>query len=55
MLIYESGEITERPEMGLGEDADADFIQSTIGLVWRSLVVCLLLLALLGIASWVGG
>ena len=41
--------------MGLGKDADADFMQSTIRLVWRSLVLCLLLLALLGIASCAGG
>lgn len=54
MPVYESGEITERPEIGLGEEADVDFMQSTIGLVWRTLVLCLLLLTLLGIASWVG-
>jgi adenosylcobinamide-phosphate synthase len=53
--IVESGEVTDRPELGLGEEADADFMQSGIGLVWRTLVLCLLLLALLGIASWVGG
>ena len=32
----------DRPELGLGEDADPDFMQSTIGLVWRSLVLGLL-------------
>ncbi len=53
--IVESGEVTDRPELGVGEEADADFMQSGIGLVWRTLVLCLLLLALLGIASWVGG
>jgi adenosylcobinamide-phosphate synthase len=52
--IVESGEVTERPELGLGEEADADFMQSGIGLVWRTLVLCLLLLTLLGIASWAG-
>ena len=55
MPIIESGEVTDRPELGLGEEADADFMQSGIGLVWRTLVLCLLLLTLLGIASWVGG
>lgn len=44
----------DRPELGLGEDADADFMQSAVGLVWRTLVMALLLLTLLGIASWVG-
>lgn len=54
MPVFESGEITERPELGLGDDADADFMQSTIGLVWRTLVLGLMLLTLLGIASWIG-
>jgi adenosylcobinamide-phosphate synthase len=46
--------LVERPELGLGDEADPDFMQSTIGLVWRTLVVALLLLALLGVAGWVG-
>lgn len=54
MPIQETGEIVERPEMGSGNDADADFMQSAIGLIWRSLVLCLLLLALVTIANWVG-
>lgn len=44
----------DRPELGVGEDADPDFMQSTIGLVWRTLVMALLLLTLLGVASWAG-
>ncbi len=55
MPVMELGEVTDRPELGLGEEADADFMQSGIGLVWRTLLLCLLLLALLSIASWVGG
>jgi adenosylcobinamide-phosphate synthase len=43
-----------RPELGVGEEADMDFLQSTIGLVWRGLVLWLLLLLLLEIASWAG-
>jgi len=46
--------LSDRPELGLGEEADADFMQSTIGLVWRTLVMALFLLALLWVASWVG-
>jgi len=52
--VEQSGELSERPELGLGDEADADFMQSTIGLVWRTLVLCLLLLALFWVASWVG-
>jgi adenosylcobinamide-phosphate synthase len=47
-------DIEARPELGLGDDADVEHLQSAIGLVWRALVLCLLLLALLTVASWVG-
>jgi cobalamin biosynthesis protein CobD/CbiB len=46
--------MADRPELGLGEEADVDFMQSMIGLVWRTLVLSLLLLTLLWVASWVG-
>ncbi len=48
------GDLGDRPELGLGEDADADFLQSTIGLVWRTLVLGLLVLALFWLGSLVG-
>jgi cobalamin biosynthesis protein CobD/CbiB len=41
----------DRPELGLGDDADASFLDSTIGLVWRALVVILFILLLLAIAT----
>ncbi|WIM06619.1 MAG: CobD/CbiB family protein [Candidatus Nitricoxidivorans perseverans] len=44
----------KRPELGTGDPADTDFMQSTIGLVWRTLVMALLLLALLSVAGWAG-
>lgn len=53
--VDEGLETTDRPELGLGEDADMDFLQSTIGLVWRTLVLGVLLLALFGVAGWVAG
>jgi adenosylcobinamide-phosphate synthase len=53
--IQEMGESGDRPELGLGEDADPDFMQSTIGLVWRSLVLGLAVLALIWVSGWVGG
>lgn len=40
-----------RPELGLGDDADVPFLDSTVGLVWRALVTILFLLFLLGLAS----
>ena len=47
----------ERPELGIGDEADVDFMQSAVGLVWRALVfwlILLLLLSLASMASWVG-
>jgi len=40
----------DRPELGLGDDADIGFLDSTIGLVWRALVVILFILLLMAIA-----
>ncbi|MDP2824664.1 MAG: CobD/CbiB family protein [Sulfuritalea sp.] len=54
-VIQEMGEVGDRPELGLGEDADPDFMQSTIGLVWRSLVLGLAVLTLVWVSGWVGG
>jgi adenosylcobinamide-phosphate synthase len=54
MPIDTGGVIGDRPELGVGDAADPDFMQSAVGLVWRSLVMALLLLTLLGIASWAG-
>jgi len=44
-------EIDERIEIGVGEEADAAFLSSTVGLVWRALVLWLLLLLLMAIAA----
>lgn len=54
MPVVEAGEIADRGEMGTGDDADVDFMQSAVGLVWRALLLWLLLLLLLGFASLVG-
>jgi adenosylcobinamide-phosphate synthase len=54
MPIPQGGLPFDRPELGIGDDADADFMQSTIGLVWRSVVFWLALLLLLTLASLLG-
>jgi cobalamin biosynthesis protein CobD/CbiB len=43
-----------RPEIGMDEGADVDFMQSTIGLVWRALVFWMILLLLLTLSNLVG-
>ncbi len=43
-----------RPELGLGDVADADYLMSTVGLIWRALVLMLALMLLLTFANWLG-
>ena len=45
--------IDDRAEIGIGDEADAGFLSSTVGLVWRALVLWMLLLIMLAIAQWV--
>lgn len=47
-------DVTDRAALGVGDPADADFMQSAVGLVWRATVLWMLLLFLLGLASLVG-
>ena len=49
-LAYADGTLEPRAELGLGESADAPFLDSTVGLLWRSLVVWVFLLAILSAA-----
>jgi len=53
MPIMPGGDIGEGVEIGLGEPASVDSMQSAIGLVWRATVFWMLLLFLLGLASLV--
>jgi adenosylcobinamide-phosphate synthase len=48
------GVIEYRPELGVGDEADADYLQSATGLVWRVVAVMLVLLLLLTFAHWLG-
>jgi len=51
MSIRQDGELMERPDLGVRKPANPEIVQSTIGLVWRSLVSWLILLLLLTLAS----
>jgi adenosylcobinamide-phosphate synthase len=50
-----AGEPEFRPELGLGDPADADLLPSAVGLVWRALLVWLVLVLLLTLAYWAPG
>lgn len=48
------GVLEYRPELGMGDEADADYLQSATGLVWRVLALMVGLLLLLTFAHWLG-
>lgn len=51
MPVLQHGSLVDRPQLGVGDDADTGFLDSAIGLVWRALILWLLLLLLLGVAN----
>lgn len=53
--LHAGGSIVFRPELGLGDEADADYLDSAVSLIWRTVVLWLVLLLLLTLAGWVGG
>ncbi|MDB5800892.1 MAG: threonine-phosphate decarboxylase [Rhodocyclales bacterium] len=51
--IHESGEIIERPELGTGDEAEVEYLQSFVGLVRRTLVLYVLVMLMMGITRLV--
>jgi cobalamin biosynthesis protein CobD/CbiB len=51
MPIVEADAMVDRPELGIGEDADPGHLDSVVGLVWRALVMWLLMLLLVSVAA----
>ena len=51
-VLHEEGGIAYRPQLGDGDDADVDYMQAAVGLIWRALVLWLLLILLATLASW---
>lgn len=43
-----------RPELGLGDEADVDYMQSAVGLIWRALVLWMFLIFIVTIAHSLG-
>jgi adenosylcobinamide-phosphate synthase len=50
MPLTEVEGLHARPELGLGDAADAPFLDSTVGLLWRALVVWVVVLGVLTLA-----
>lgn len=52
MPVPEAGSRVDRVEIGPGDEADVDFMESAVGLVWRALVLWCLLLLRWGLPVW---
>lgn len=46
------GQIKYRPDLGVGDEADADYLESAVSMIWRSIALWLGLLLLLTIVKW---
>lgn len=53
-IHQEDGSLDDRPELGTGDEADLAFLDSTVGLVWRALVLWLAFLLILTIVRSIG-
>lgn len=54
LTVVQDSAPVHRPEIGMDEEADVDFMQSAIGLVWRALVFWMIMLLLLSLARLLG-
>ena len=52
--IQQSGGAQLRPEAGMGDEADADAVESAVRLIWRALTVWMFLILLVTLAYWLG-
>ncbi len=51
-VLHQASGIEYRPPLGDGDEADVDYMQAAVGLIWRALVLWLFLILLATIASW---
>ncbi len=52
--LHQYGSARYRPELGVGEAADVVYMHSTVGLIWRALVLWMFLLLLVTVAHSLG-
>jgi cobalamin biosynthesis protein CobD/CbiB len=52
--LHEDGSVKFRPELGLGDEADVDYMQSAVGLIWRALVLWMFLVFIVTVAHSLG-
>lgn len=52
--LHEYGRVRYRPELGTGDDADADYMRAAVGLIWRALVTWMFLMFVVTLAYSLG-
>jgi len=52
--LHEFGRVRYRPELGSGDEADADYMRAAVGLIWRALVTWMFLLFIVILAYSLG-
>ncbi|WP_349306710.1 CobD/CbiB family protein [Chitinivorax sp. B] len=52
--LHQDNTLKFRPELGIGDEADADYLASAVGLVWRAVLLWLFLILLFSVTHWVG-
>ena len=52
--LHQYGSVQFRPELGMGGEADVDAMESTVRLIWRSLVLWMFLLLIVSLAHALG-
>ena len=53
-VLQQGGVVEYRPEAGTGDEADVDYMQSAIGLIWRALVLWMFLVFVVTVANSLG-
>ena len=53
--LHQHGTVAFRPEIGLGDEADVNYMTSAVGLIWRALIIWMGVIGLVTIAAWFGG
>jgi cobalamin biosynthesis protein CobD/CbiB len=52
--IHQNGTVSFRPELGVGDEADVNYMASAVGLIWRSVVIWMLVVAIVTVAYYAG-
>lgn len=52
--LHEYSRVRYRPELGVGDDADVDYLSSAVGLIWRALVMWMFLIGIVTLAHSLG-